>query len=153
MTVPEKIPAGYHSIAPYLIVDNADAAIAFYKKAFAAEEVFRLVMPDGSIGHAEIRIGNSIVMLGNESPAMGFKSPRAFGGSPASLHLYVEDSDATFAQAVAAGATSLEQPEVKFWGDKMGKVECPFGYQWAVSTHVEEVSMEEMQVRLKKLYG
>jgi PhnB protein len=148
-----KIPSGYHSIAPYLIVPNSLEAIAFYQKAFNAIEKMRLEMPDGSIGHAEIIVGNSVVMLGAASQEMNTKSPADFGGSPASLHFYVENADAMVAQAVRAGATLLKPVEDMFWGDRAGRVQDPFGYQWMISHHVEEVPMEEIQKRLRKGFG
>jgi len=152
MTV-KNILDEYRGIAPYLIVQGAEAAIQFYKKAFGATEHTRLVMPDGKIGHAEIRIGDSVIMLGDESPGMGFKSPQLLGGSPVSIHLYVENSDAFFARAIAAGAIEVTPLENMFYGDRQGKVKDPFGYTWILSTHVEDVSQEEQQTRLNKLYS
>jgi PhnB protein len=147
------IPVGYHSIAPYLVVDNAAEAINFYQRAFNAVERTRLIMPDGSIGHAEIKVGNSIIMLGNESLERGFKSAKSLGGSPVSLFLYTDDCDATYATAIAAGATSLEPVSLMFWGDRMGKLIDPYGLHWAIATHIEDVSPAEIQLRLEKLYG
>ncbi|MCU0702420.1 MAG: VOC family protein [Fimbriiglobus sp.] len=148
MSVPFT-PSGYHSITPYLIARDAAAAIAFYQKAFGAEEVVRLSMPDGSIAHAEIKIGDSLVMLGEESPAWGTQSPLALNGTPAGLMIYVPDADAAFTQAVAAGATVDRPVEDQFWGDRTGSVYDPFGHKWTLSTHIEDVSPEEMKRRME----
>jgi PhnB protein len=152
MTV-KKIPDGYHSIAPYLVVANAAEAIEFYSKAFGAHEHMRLTMPDGRVGHAEIRIGNSIVMLGSAFPEMGFHAPDHYGGSPASIFLYVEDMEAVFTQAIKDGATEKQPPTDMFWGDRMAKVDDPFGYQWSIATHFEDVAPEEVRKRLEKAYA
>lgn len=144
----KPIPEGYHSVTPYLIVDGAAAAIEFYTKVFGATEVMRMPAPGGRIGHAEIKIGDSHVMLADEDPEMNARSPKAVGGSPLSLLLYVEDVDKTVQRAVAAGA-KLERPvEDKFYGDRMGGIEDPFGHHWYVGTHIEEVSPEEMKKRM-----
>ena len=144
----KPIPEGYHNVTPYLIVDGAAAAIEFYKKVFGATEVMRMPAPGGRIGHAEIRIGDSHVMLADENPEMNARSPKSVGGSPLSLLLYVEDVDKTVEHAVAAGA-KLERPvEDKFYGDRMGGIKDPFGHQWYVGTHIEDVSPEEMKKRL-----
>ena len=144
----KAIPEGYHSVTPYLIMDGAAAAIEFYKKAFGAVEVMRMPGPDGRIGHAEIKIGDSNVMLADENLEMNARSPKSVGGSPVSLLLYVEDVDKIVARAVAAGA-KLEQPvEDKFYGDRMGGIEDPFGHRWYVGTHIEDVSPEEMKKRM-----
>ncbi|HTY41815.1 MAG TPA: VOC family protein [Thermoanaerobaculia bacterium] len=145
----KPIPDGYHTVTPYLIVRGAAAAIAFYEKAFDAVELVRMPGPDGRIGHAEIRIGNSPVMLADENPMS--RGPGAFGGSPVSLLLYVEDVDATVARAVSGGAKIVRPVEVQFYGDRMGGIEDPFGHQWYVATHVEDVSPEEMRRRSEKL--
>jgi PhnB protein len=142
------IPEGYHSVTPYLIVDGAAAAIEFYKKVFDATEVMRMPAPGGRIGHAEIKIGDSHIMLADENPEMNARSPKSVGGSPLSLLLYVDDVDKTVERAVAAGA-KLERPvEDKFYGDRMGAIEDPFGHQWYVGTHIEDVSPEEMKKRM-----
>ena len=144
----KPIPEGYHSVTPYLIVDGAAAAIEFYKKAFRATEVMRMPAPDGRIGHAEIKVGDSHIMLADENAEMSARSPRTVGGTPVSLVLYVEDVDATVSRAVAAGA-KLERPvEDKFYGDRMGGVVDPFGHSWYVGTHIEDVSPEEMKKRM-----
>lgn len=142
------IPAGYHSVTPYLIIDGAAAAIEFYKKAFGATEVLRMPSPDGRIGHAEITVGDSHVMLADESREMNARAPRSVGGSPVSLLLYVEDVDRVVERAVAAGAKLVRPVEDKFYGDRMGGIEDPFGHQWYVGTHIEDVSPEEMKKRM-----
>jgi len=142
------VPEGYHSVTPYLIVDGAARAIEFYRRAFGAEELFRMEREEGRVGHAEIRIGDSYVMLADEHPEMGARSPRSIGGSPISLMLYVPDVDATVSQAVAAGARLTRPVEDQFYGDRTGGVEDPFGHVWYVATHVEDVAPEELQRRM-----
>ena len=141
-------PDGYHSVTPYLIAKDAHAAIAFYKEAFGATETCKLLMPDGSICHAEIQIGDSKVMIGEENPQWGSKSPLALNGTPAGFMIYVPDADAAFAQALAAGATVEKPVENQFWGDRMGSVIDPFGHKWTLGTHIEDVSQDEMQNRM-----
>lgn len=143
----KPIPDGYHSLTPYLILNGAADAIEFYKKAFGAVERMRMPMPEGKIGHAEIQIGNSVIMLADESEAMGAKSAASMGGSPVMMHLYVDDSDAVMEKAVAEGARVIRPIKDQFYGDRSGMVEDPFGYQWAISTHVEDVPPEEMEKR------
>jgi len=145
----KPIPEGYHSVTPYLIIEGAGEAIAFYARAFGAKELFRFPTPDGKIGHAEIKIGDSPIMLADAYPAMGYKSPKSLGGSPVSLMIYVEDVDSVFNQAVQAGATVKEALTDKFYGDRSGSLIDPFGHVWHVSTHKEDVSMEEMEKRAK----
>lgn len=147
MTKP--IPEGYHTATPYLIIGGAAAAIEFYKKAFGATELFRFPAPGGKIGHAEIKIGDSPIMLADEYPEMGYKGPQSLGGSPVSLMIYVEDVDSIFNQAVAAGASVKEAVQDKFYGDRTGTLTDPFGHVWHVSTHKEDVSIEEMERRAK----
>jgi len=151
MTKP--IPEGYHSVTPHLIVDGGVAALEFYKKAFGAVELFRFPSPDGKVGHAEIKIGDSPVMLADEYPDMGYKGPQSIGGSPVSLMIYVEDVDTIFNQAVTAGATVKESLQDKFYGDRLGTVIDPFGHIWHLSTHKEDVSLEEMERRAKAAHG
>lgn len=139
------IPAGYHTITPAIIVRDASKAIEFYKEAFGAEEVSRMEGPDGTIMHAEIRIGDSIVMLGEENARWGTLSPLSTNGNHGSLHIYVPDADATFAKALASGATVRYPMEDAFWGDRYGKVADPFGHEWGIATHVKDLSPEEMQ--------
>ena len=145
----KPIPEGYHSVTPYLIIKGAADAIEFYKQAFGATELFRFPAPDGKIGHAEIKIGDSPIMLADEFAEMGYKGPRALGGSPVSLMIYLEDVDTVFNRAVEAGASVKEAVQDKFYGDRTGTLTDPFGHVWHVSTHKEDVSMEEMEKRAK----
>ncbi len=140
-------PDGYHSVTPYLIVKGAAAAIEFYKRAFGATELMRMEGTGGMVGHAEIRIGDSAVMLADEFPGMGFRGPKPLGGAGVSLLIYVEDVDARFEQAVAAGAKMLRPVKDQFYGDRSGTLEDPFGHVWTVATHTEDVSPEEMKRR------
>src|ERR1051326_8136416 len=145
----KAIPEGYHSVTPYLIIRGAADAIEFYRKAFGATELFRFPSPDGKIGHAEIKIGDSPIMLADEFADMGYNGPQSLGGSPVSLMIYVTDVDTIFNQAVAAGATVKKALQEKFYGDRMGTVVDPYGHVWHVATHTEDVSPEEMQERMK----
>ena len=148
MPAVKAIPDGYSSITPYLIVRGAARAIEFYKRAFDAKELFRMPMPDGRIGHAELRFGNSLVMLADEMPEMGAKSPELLGGAAVGIAFYVEDCDAIFNRAVAAGA-KVERPLADmFYGDRTGVLIDPFGHKWSILTHKEDVSPEEMEKRL-----
>jgi PhnB protein len=146
-TRPKPIPEGYHTATPYLIVSDAASAIDFYKKAFGATELTRMTQPDGRIGHAEIKIGDSPIMLADEFPEIGARSPQRFGGSPVSILLYVEDVDALFSQAVAAGGKVLRPVKDQFYGDRSGGVTDPFGHVWYIATHKEDVAPEEMHKR------
>jgi PhnB protein len=146
----KPIPEGYHSLTPYLIIKGAGAAIDYYKKVFGATERMRMDGPGGTIGHAEIVIGNSTIMLADEHPDMGFRSPKTLGGSPVSLVLYIEDVDTVFKRAVDAGAKSQRPVENQFYGDRMGTLEDPFGHVWSIATHVEDVSPEEMARRAEE---
>ena len=143
----KPIPEGYHTATPYLIVKGAARAIDFYTKAFGAKEMMRMAQPDGRIGHAEIKIGDSPIMLADEFPDIGARSPQSLGGSPVSILLYVEDVDAVFSQAVAAGATLQRPVADQFYGDRTGGVTDPFGHVWYIATHKEDVSSEEMKKR------
>ena len=143
------IPEGYHSVTPYLIVDDAAKAIDFYKRALGAEEKFRMPMGD-KIGHAEILIGDSHVMLADEFPDMDHLGPKARGGATSSIVLYVEDVDRSFRQALDAGATESQPIQDQFWGDRMGSLVDPFGQRWSLATHKEEISPEEMQRRMEE---
>ena len=143
-----RIPKGYHSVTPYLIIKDAARAIDFYKNVFDAKELVRMADPTGKVGHAEIKIGDSMIMLADEHAEMGHRSPQSLGGSPVGIHLYLEDSDATVEKAVAAGA-KLERPvQDQFYGDRSGQITDPFGHVWTVSTHKEDVSPEEMKKRM-----
>jgi PhnB protein len=147
MAAPKPIPDGYRSVTPYLIVADAAGAIEFYKQAFVATERLRLVAPTGEIGHAELIIGDSLVMLADEHPAHGARGPNAFGGSPVTLHLYVEDVDAVAARAVAAGATETRPIQDQFYGDRSGAFTDPFGHVWHIATHKEDVAPDEIARR------
>ena len=140
-----SIPAGYHSVTPAIVVRDAAAAIDFYKRAFGAEEINRMAGPDGSIMHAEIRVGDSVVMLGEENEQWGTRSPLSLGGVHGSLHIYVADADASFNRAIQAGATERYPLEDAFWGDRYGKVTDPFGHEWGIATRVKELSPVEME--------
>ena len=143
----KPIPEGYHTATPYLIVKGAARAIDFYTKAFGAKEMMRMAQPDGRIGHAEIKIGDSPIMLADEFPDIGARSPQSLGGSPVSILLYVEDVDAVFSQAVAAGATLQRPVADQFYGDRTGGLTDPFGHIWYIATNKEDVSSEEMKKR------
>jgi PhnB protein len=141
------IPEGYPQVTPYLYVDGAAAAIEFYVKVLGAKERMRMPGPDGKLGHAELELGNGLIMLADEHPDMGVRSPKAIGGSPMSIHAYVDDADAVFDAAIAEGATELRPVENQFYGDRSGQFEDPFGHRWNVATHVEDVPPEEMEKR------
>jgi PhnB protein len=141
----KKIPEGYHSITPALIVKNGDAAIEFYKKGFGAEERSRMKSPDGRVAHAELKLGDSVFMLSDEYPEMKCHSPNSIGGSPVSMYVYVEDVDALFDKAVSAGAKVLDPVKDEFWGDRHGRLEDPFGHLWSIATHKKDLSEEEMK--------
>lgn len=143
----KAIPEGYPQVVPYLCVDGADGAIEFYTRVFGAAERMRMPAPGGKIGHAELQLGDSVIMLADEFPEMGVRAPRTIGGTPVTLTVYVEDVDAVFDRAVAAGATPVRPVENQFYGDRMGQFEDPYGHRWTVGTHVEDVSPEEMQRR------
>lgn len=149
----KPIPDKYHAVTPYLAVKGATAAIEFYTKAFEAKEIARFPMPDGRIGHAEIRIGDAIVMLSDESPEMGHRSPQALGGSPVQMHLYVVDVDDVVKRAVAAGAKLVRPVRDQFYGDRSGVIHDPFGHVWNIATHIEDVSPDEMQRRAAAQFG
>jgi PhnB protein len=140
-----NVPAGYHTITPALVVRDGAAAIDFYRRAFGAEEVSRMDGPDGSIMHAEIRIGDSVVMLGEENEQWGTKSPLSTNGNPGSLHMYVADADAAFQRALDAGASVAFPLEDAFWGDRYGKVRDPFGHEWGIATRQKDLTDEEMK--------
>jgi PhnB protein len=144
----KKIPKGYHSATPYLIVDGAERAIDFYTRAFNAKELMRVPAPGHRIGHAEIKIGDSVIMLADEHPEIQARGPQHYGGSPVSILLYVEDVDSLFRQAVAAGATETRAVADQFYGDRSGSLKDPFGHNWHLSTHQEDVSPEELNRRM-----
>jgi PhnB protein len=143
----KPVPEGYHTVTPYLILSGAGEAIAFYKKALGAEEIMRLADPDGTVHHAEIRIGDSRVMLADEHPEIQALSPKTVGGSPVSIHLYVEDVDAAVERAVAVGAKLVRPVADQFYGDRTGGIEDPFGYRWFIATHKEDLTIEEIRRR------
>lgn len=143
----KPIPEGYHSVTPYLVVRGASAALEFYKQAFGAQEQLRIDGPDGKIGHAEIKIGDSHIMLADESPEMGHKGPQTLGGSPIGIMLYMENVDAVMEQAVKAGAKVTRPVADQFYGDRIGGIEDPFGHQWHIATHIEDMSVEELKRR------
>ena len=150
MTVKWK-PDGYSSVNPYLIVKGAAKALEFYKQAFGAVERFRMPMPEGRIGHCEFTIGGSVVMMADEFPEMGATAPQPGVRPPAFLMIYVEDADAVFARAIAAGATELRPMKTQFYGDRSGGVTDPFGHLWHIATHVEDVPHEEMEARMNNM--
>ena len=147
MTKP--VPEGYHTVSPYLAVEDAARAIEYYVQAFGAKEVVRMNAPDGTIGHAELEIGDSRVMLADPFPQSSTRPPKELGGSSVSIFLYVEDVDATVKQAVDAGATLTMEVADQFWGDRFGSFRDPFGHSWSVATHVEDVPPEEIAERAK----
>lgn len=149
----KPVPEGYHTVTPYLIIKGAAKAIDFYKQAFGAREQFRVDGPDGRIGHAEIRIGDSIVMLSDEHPEIGARGPQSIGGTPVTLALYLENVDRVFQRAVDAGATVLRPVRNQFYGDRSGSVTDPFGHIWHIATHVEDVPPDEMERRAKEAMG
>jgi PhnB protein len=150
MTV-KRIPDGYHTVTPYLVISGAARAIEFYKTAFGAVEVMRMSGAGDHVMHAELRIGDSSVMLADEFPDMGFRGPRSLGGTPVSLLLYVDDVDRMFNQAVTAGGKVIRPLENQFYGDRSGTLEDPFGHVWTISTHIEDVSPEELARRQAEL--
>src|SRR5205814_10111497 len=150
----KPIPDGYHAVTPYLVIKGASQAIEFYKNVFGAVEVFRMADPTtNKVGHAEIKIRDSHVMLADEYPEMGFKGPQAFGGTPVSMLLYVDDVDGTFQKAIAAGAQALKPVEDQFYGDRSGTLSDPFGHMWTIATHKEDVSPEEMKRRASEKFS
>ena len=146
----KPIPEGHNSVSPYLIVSGADKALDFYKKAFGATELFRHGGPDGKVGHAEIKIGDTIVMLADEHPDHDAHGPRKFGGSPVSLHVYVENVDEVWKRALGAGGKEKRPLADQFYGDRLGSFEDPFGHTWHVSSHIEDVPMDELSRRAEK---
>ena len=143
----KPIPEGYSSVTPYLVLNDAAAAIAFYKKAFNAVETVRMEAPNQKIGHAEIKIGNSHIMLADECPEMEIRSPKTLGGAGISIVLYVDNVNTLYPQAIAAGGTELRPLRDQFYGDRSGTLRDPFGHVWTVSTHIADYSEEEMRKR------
>ena len=150
----KPIPEGQHSITPYLAINDAAKAIEFYKKAFGAVEMFRLDAPGGRVGHAELKIGDSSVMLGDPCVMEGgLSASQKLAGAAVGLHLYVEDCDKVYAQALAAGATQVYEVKDQFYGDRSGTLKDPFGNMWFVSTHKEDLTPEEIRDRAAKMFG
>jgi PhnB protein len=144
----KPIPDEYRGAIPYLCVGGASDALAFYKKAFGAEERMRMDTGEGKIGHAEIKIGDALIMLADPYPGIGFRSPKELGGTPVHVVIYVEDVDGFARKAIAAGATVRRPVRDEFYGDRTGQFEDPFGHQWTFSTHKEDVSPEELEKRM-----
>jgi PhnB protein len=141
----KPVPDGYHTLTPYIVVRNAARAIDFYKRAFGAQEMFRMEGPGGGIAHAELKIGDSMIMISDEFPGASVRSPESLGGTTNGVFLYVSDIDAAFKKAVDAGAKAEMQPADMFWGDRFGKLMDPFGQAWSMATHVKDVTPEEMK--------
>jgi PhnB protein len=146
---PKPVPEGYHTLTPYLAVDDASEAIEYYKEAFGAKERVRMDTPDGKIGHAELEIGDALLMLSDPFPQASTKPPKEIGGTSASVFMYVEDVDAVVKKAVDAGASVTMEVADQFWGDRFGTITDPFGHVWSIATHVEDVPPEEMAERAK----
>lgn len=149
----DPIPQGFSSVTPHLVIKNCAKAIDFYKKALSAQEIYRSLMPDGRVMHAMIQIGNSFVMMADEFPEMGAKGPDTIGGTSTSLHIYTEDADKLFNQAVSAGSIVIMQLDDTFWGDRYGQIQDPFGHRWAIATHRKDVSPEEMEKAAKEMFA
>ena len=149
----KPIPDEYPRVMPYLHVDGAKAAIDFYTTILGAKERMSMPGPEGKIGHAELMIGDSVIMLADEFPDMGAPSPKTVGGSPVTIHVYVEDVDSTFDKAIKAGSKSLRPVEDKFYGDRGGEFEDPFGHRWSIATHIEDLTPEQMQERMGQMPG
>jgi PhnB protein len=145
----EPIPEGYHTVTPYLTVDDAGSAIEYYKKAFGATERLRMDTPDGKVGHAELEIGDSLVMLSDPTPEATTRPPSELGGTSAGIFMYVDDVDAVVKKALRAGATVTMEVADQFWGDRFGSIRDPFGHEWSIATHIEDVPSEEMAERAK----
>jgi PhnB protein len=149
----KPIPEGYHSVSPYITVQDSAKAIDFYKRAFGATEHSRMQGPDGRMVHAEIKIGDSMIMLADETPMNESKSPQSVGGTTVNLFLYVTDVDSVYNRAVSAGAKAVAQPQDMFWGDRYGKLTDPFGHSWSLATHKEDVSHDEMKKRSEAFFA
>jgi PhnB protein len=145
----KPIPEGYYSITPYLVIKGAAAAIDFYKQAFGATEIMRMPQPDGRVGHAELKFGNSIVMMADEYPEMQVVGPKTLGNTSVGLLLYLDDVDKAVERAVSLGATIKKPIADQFYGDRTGTIEDPFGHKWTLAVHIEDVTPEEMQRRME----
>lgn len=146
------LPDGFHTVTPYLIARNAQTALAFYQAAFDAEVLLKLETPDGSLAHAELKIGNSIIMLTEEFPEMGFNSPDTLGGAGVSLMIYLEDVDKAFTKAISKGAEELRPVIDQFYGDRSGTVKDPYGHIWTLATHKEDLSSDELKARMAEYF-
>jgi PhnB protein len=153
MAAVQPVPEGYPQVTPYLCVEGAGAAIEFYGRVLGTTERMRMETPEGTVSHAELQLGGSLILLADEFPELGVRSPKAFGGSPVTMSVYVEDVDAVFERALQAGAKVLRPLEDQFYGDRAGQFEDPFGHRWSVATHVEDVSPEEMARRAAEAAG
>ena len=153
MKAKQAIPTGYHTVTPSLFVRNGAEAIEFYKKAFGAEERMRMAGPDGKIGHAELKIGDSMIFLSDENPAFGTKSPESLGGITGALYLYVEDVDQAFQRAIDAGGQVKMPVADMFWGDRVGNFVDPYGHSWTLSTHTQDLTAQEMEEGARKFYA
>jgi len=153
MAATTPVPDGYRSVSPYLCVDGAEAAIAFYADVFGAVERSRIAGPDGRIGHAELAIGDSVVMLSDEFPDWGIRGPAAYGGTAVTIGVYVADVDAAYGQAIALGAQPVRPVEDQFYGDRSGQFLDPWGHRWSVATHIEDVSEDEIARRAAEVMG
>lgn len=149
----EPTPSEYSGVTPYLVVRDAPKAIEFYQTVFGAEERLRLAAPDGSIGHAELRIAGGVVMLADEVPDMDIKAPPTIGGSSVGLMIYVDDADAVFEAALSAGATQFKPMCDQFYGDRCGTIDDPFGHRWTIASRIEEIDHAEIQQRFEDLFG
>ena len=149
----KPIPDGFHTATPSIVVNSSNDAIEFYKKAFGANEIYRFPAPDGKIMHAMIQIGDSYIMMNDEFPGMGARAPGTIGGTPVTIHLFVEDADKIFNQAVAAGATITMPIMDAFWGDRFGTVTDPYGHSWAIATHQKDMSPEEMKKASEEFFA
>jgi PhnB protein len=149
----DAIPDQYPRVMPYLHVDGAADAIAFYERVLGATERLRMPDPNGRIGHAELQLGDSVIMLADEYPDMGIRGPAAFGGTPVTISVYVEDVDEVFQRALDAGAKTVQELQDQFYGDRSGQFEDPFGHRWSVAQHVEDVAPDEMERRAAEAMG
>ncbi|AJM91774.1 VOC family protein [Nitrosopumilus piranensis] len=149
----DAIPQGFSSVTPHLVIKDCENALEFYKKAFSALEIYRSKMPDGRIMHAMIQIGNSFVMMADEFPDMGAVGPNTLGGTSTALHIYTEDADKLFKQAIDAGAIQIMPLADMFWGDRYGQIQDPYGHRWAIATHTRDVSPEEMEKTAKEIFS
>jgi len=146
----KPVQEGYHSITPYLVVQDAARALDFYQRVFGAKEIVRMNNPQGRVGHAEIRIGDSILMLAEETPNSGVRCPQSLNGSTVSIFVYLEDVDSVFNKALSAGAQEVQRPADMFWGDRYGRLTDPFGHSWSLATHIEDVTPEEIGRRAQE---